>query len=249
MENKSYGHFSTFYDTLMSDVNYKDVSNRIDDLIIQYGKKRGTLLDLACGTGSVCEEMSQKGYDVIGADFSQEMLSVALDKKFDSGLPIQYVWQDMRKLDMYGTIDAIICTFDSLNHLENAEDIKTTFKRVSLFTELDGLFIFDVNTIYKHSKVLANNTFVYDCDNVYCVWQNYLNNDNSVDIQLDFFEKENDTYNRYTENFAEICLSEEEIEEMLKDCGFSVVAKFGGYTTDEVTNETERIVYVARKAS
>lgn len=247
MKNKSYGQFSAFYDTLMLEVDYKQVANRIDDMVMNFSGERGVLLDLACGTGTLCEEFAEKGYDVLGIDLSNEMLSVALDKKYDSGLPIQYVCQDMRKIDLFGTVDITVCTLDSLNHLETIEDVKSTFERVSLFTEPDGLFIFDVNTIYKHSKVLADNTFVYDCDNVYCVWQNYLNDDNSVDIQLDFFEEDSGAYYRYTENFTEICFPTDRILEMLQESGFVVEAQFDSYTTDKVTNETERIVFVARK--
>jgi len=161
--------------------------------------------------------MAKLGYDVIGVDNSDEMLGIALNKKFDSNLPIQYLCQDMRQLDMYGTIDVTICALDSLNHLENINDVKEVLKKVSLFAEPNGLFIFDVNTIYKHREVLANNTFTYETNNVYCIWENSLDSEtNNVKINLEFFElMDNGLYERSSDNFIETAFSIKTIETLL----------------------------------
>ncbi|MBQ8884105.1 MAG: class I SAM-dependent methyltransferase [Oscillospiraceae bacterium] len=244
--NNGYGRFALFYDSLMQ-ADYDKISNRIDSLVMEFYNKRGILLDLACGTGTLCEKMAKMGYDVVGVDTSQEMLSVALDKKYDSGLPIQYLCQDMRKIDMFGTIDVTVCTLDSINHLACKEDVFETFKKVSLFAEPDGLFIFDVNTPYKHKFVLADNTFVFENDEVYCVWQNFLNDDNSVDISLDLFEKDGESYFRASESFSEISIPLDEIKNMLCESGFEVLGVYDGYENREVSDNSERAVFVARK--
>lgn len=244
--NNGYGRFALFYDSLMQ-ADYDKISNRIDSLVMEFYNKRGILLDLACGTGTLCEKMAKMGYDVVGVDTSQEMLSVALDKKYDSGLPIQYLCQDMRKIDMFGTIDVTVCTLDSINHLACKEDVFETFKKVSLFAEPDGLFIFDVNTPYKHKFVLADNTFVFENDEVYCVWQNFLNDDDSVDISLDLFEKDGESYFRASESFSEISIPLDEIEKMLCESGFKVLGVYDGYENREVSDNSERAVFAARK--
>lgn len=243
----SYTKFAQYYDILTSNIDYKIHSQYYDNLIKHYGGKKGILLDLACGTGSLSEEMAKLGYDVIGVDYSQEMLSMALNKKFDSGLPIQYLCQDMCELDMYGTIDVTICALDSLNHLEDIESVKRAIKRVSLFCEMDGLFIFDMNTPYKHQNILADNTYVYDTENVYCIWENEVKNDNIVEISLTFFEKENNEYKRFDEVFCERAYSQNEIDRIINDCGFEILAHYDYFTEDEVKPNSERITYVARK--
>lgn len=246
---KSYGRFASYYDSLMQ-ADYNKIAKRIDDLVMKFYGKREILLDLACGTGTLCEKMANLGYDVVGIDSSQEMLSVALDKKYDSGLPVQYLCQDMRNIDMYGTIHTTVCTLDSLNHLSCKEDVRKTFGRVSLFAEPDGLFIFDVNTVYKHRCVLGNNTFVFENDEVYCVWQNFLNEDNSVDIQLDLFSKgdgNKNVYSRDTESFSEIALSLDEIKCLLAKSGFEVLGVYDGYEENEVSKKSERALFAARK--
>lgn len=244
--NNGYGRFALFYDSLMQ-ADYDKISNRIDSLVMEFYNKRGILLDLACGTGTLCEKMAKIGYDVVGVDTSQEMLSVALDKKYDSGLPIQYLCQDMRKIDMFGTIDVTVCTLDSINHLACKEDVLETFKKVSLFAEPEGLFIFDVNTPYKHKNVLGDNTFVFENDEVYCVWQNFLNDDDSVDISLDLFEKDGESYFRASESFSEISIPLDEIENMLCKAGFEILGVYDGYENREVSDNSERAVFVARK--
>lgn len=244
-----YGNFAHYYDILTGNISYKDRAAYFDMLIKKHGGKKDLLLDLACGTGSLSEEMCRLGYDVIAVDGSEEMLNETLDKKFDSGLNIQYLCQDMTKLDMFGTIDVTICALDSLNHLPDLDAIKQTINRVSLFCEPGGLFIFDVNTPYKHKNVLGNNTFIYDMEDVYCVWQNtYTEEDNRVEMWLDFFEKqENGSYERYDESFSEIAFDDAVIEKIVADSGMEIVGKYDYDTTEPTKADSEKIVYVAHK--
>lgn len=244
-----YSKFAWFYDRLTANVDYDMIGKRIDALVSRFGGKKDILLELGCGTGSLCEKMAELGYDVIGVDCSEDMLSEALNKKIDSGSDIQYLCQDMTELDLYGTVDVAISVLDCINHLPDIESIKRTFEKVSLFTYHGGLFIFDVNTVYKHREVLADNAYTYDLDGLFCAWQNeYCADDNSVEMFLDFFEEnDNNTYNRYQEYFTEIAFEDAQIDKMLADSGFQVLSKFDDYTENAVNDKTERIVYVAKK--
>lgn len=252
MNDNYYNNFSYYYDDLTKNVNYKKRASYFHEIIKKFnGNTAGILLDLACGTGSISEEMAKLGYDVIGTDISDGMLNIAFDKKFDSGLNIQYLKQDMRNLDMFGTIDNTLCVLDSLNHLPTLENIKQTFGRVSLFAEPNGLFIFDMNTPYKHREVLSNNVYIYETDNVFCAWENYYNqdsNNNQVDITLNFFEHgENDSYQRYTEEFSEWAYDTQDILNILDSVGLKLLAMYDDDTFNPVHEKSERIIFVARK--
>ena len=244
-----YSTFARYYDQLTANIDYKKRGEYFHSIIQKFKTtKENILLDLACGTGSISEVMAGLGYDVIGVDNSDEMLGMAIEKKFDSGLNIQYLCQDMRKLDMFGTIDITICALDSINHLASLNDVRKVFENVAFFSELGGLFIFDVNTVYKHRKVLADNTFTYETDDVYCVWENTLNREtDEVKMNLEFFEREeNGLWSRSSDSFSEKAYSENDIEELLSQCGFELLGKYGDDTFDSPAEDCQRIVYTAR---
>lgn len=244
-----YSAFARYYDQLTANIDYKKRGEYFHSIIQKFKTtKENILLDLACGTGSISEVMAGLGYDVIGVDNSDEMLGMAIEKKFDSGLNIQYLCQDMRKLDMFGTIDITICALDSINHLASLNDVRKVFENVAFFSELGGLFIFDVNTLYKHRKILADNTFTYETDDVYCVWENTLNREtDEVKMNLEFFEREeNGLWSRSSDSFSEKAYSENDIEELLSQCGFELLGKYGDDTFDSPAEDCQRIVYTAR---
>ena len=135
----SYDLFAEYYDELMCEVDYPARARYIDGIIRQYKPDANLLVDLACGTGSMTVQFADLGYDVIGVDLSENMLSKAREKSDGS---ILYLCQSMQELDMYGTIDAFVCTLDSLNHIEDREELILALSRVSLFLEPDGVFVF-----------------------------------------------------------------------------------------------------------
>ena len=246
-----YGRFADFYDRLTENVRYDEIADAVEKYVARFGGRKGIALDLACGTGSLCEQLARRGFDVIGVDSSDGMLGAALDKKFDSGLPIQYLKQDMTCLDMYGTIDVTVCTLDSIDHLPDKASVQRAFERVALFAYPDGLFIFDVNTLYKHKYVLAQNAYTYDMEGFFCAWQNQYNEaDGSVDIYLDIFEQLPDGhYDRISESFTEQVWSDREITEMLEKAGMTVLARYDGYTDAPPGEQTESVVYVAKRVT
>ena len=246
----SYGIFSEFYDALTANVSYDTVAQVLGSLLTRYGKGRGLLLDLACGTGSVSVRMAQKGYEVIGVDLSPEMLSEAQNKAYSAGQNILFLCQDMTALDLYGTVDAAVCTLDGLCHLPDEESLSAALRKVSLFMNPGGVFLFDVNSVYKHRAVLGNNTFVYDTDDVYCVWQNTLLSDGvTVQMDLDFFEPVSDAgdYVRQSERFTERAYPRETLEAMLKKAGFTVLDVFDGYSEKPAHDTSERLLFAVRK--
>ena len=242
----SYDVFAGFYDALTDNVGYGGKAEFLNELMQKYKPGCRLIVDLACGTGSLSVRLAGMGYDVIGVDISPEMLMKAREK---SPADILYLCQPMQRLDLYGTVDAMVCVLDSVNHITKRQTLQEAFRRVSLFLEPDGVFIFDANTVYKHEKILASNTFVYDTENVYCVWQNQPGRDGIIGINLDFFEREADgLYSRSSEEFSEKAYSHEELLSMLGEAGLTVCEEFDDYSYDAPKDTTERIVYVCMKS-
>lgn len=244
----SYEMFADFYDSLTDNVEYEKRADYIVNVLEKnFNHDLGLTLDLACGTGTMTMLLKEKGIDVYGVDGSYDMLTVAQQKTMEKGLNILYLCQRMESLDLYGTIDTCICTLDSLNHIVDEKVFTKAIERVSLFMNNGGYFLFDLNTLYKHRKVLANNSFVFETDEVFLAWQNTLQENDIVDIDLDFFIKEEDLYERYSESFSERAYSLEFVEKVLKKYNFVVDGVFGDLTTEPPKDNEERIIIIARK--
>ena len=244
-----YSQFAKVYDLLMNDVGYGERADYICTLFERYDRMPTLLLDLACGTGEFSNKFADRGVSVIGVDMSPEMLSVAMEKTKEQGNDVLYLCQNAAELDLYGTVDGAVCCLDSINHITDYKDVCDAFKKVSLFLEEDRLFVFDVNSVYKHKTVLADNTFVIEEDGIYCVWVNCFDEDTNItSINLDFFTEEEDgRYIRSSEYIEERAYTKEEIVTALIGAGFKVEACFDDMTEELPKAETERIVYVARK--
>ncbi len=244
----SYSVFARYYDALTENVEYPRRADYLLALMKRLGHVPGLALDLACGTGSLTLELFRRGVDIYGADASVDMLSEARQKCAEAGADILFLCQKMQSLDLYGTVDTVICTLDSLNHLCGREEVQAAFSRVSFFMDPGGWFLFDMNTPYKHEKVLGNSTFVYDMEDVFCVWQNRCTpSSHKVDIQLDFFERDGQVYRRSAEHFAEWAYPVEEVKAMLEKAGFGEIHVYNELTFDRPEPDSQRLVYAARK--
>ncbi len=243
-----YNTFAEFYDELTYDVDYKKRTAYLTKLFKKYDKMPTLLLDVACGTGGFSNEFAKQGVEVIGADMSEEMLNIARERSMENGLDVLYLCQKAEELDLFGTVDGAVCCLDSLNHITDYKNLCKAFKKISLFLEKDRLFIFDVNTEYKHREILGDNVFVMDREDLYCVWANNYNEKNkTVDISLDFFVKQGDSYLRESEDFSERAYTAEEIETALEKAGLSVIEIFDDMTLKPLNEVSQRAIYITKK--
>ena len=241
-----YNNFAAVYDSLAFNSQYSERAEYVADLLKKRGKNQGILLDLGCGTGNFSVAFSDRGFDVIAVDISPECLCEAQNKA--NGRNILFLCQDMTELDLYGTIDCCICLFDTLNHLPDKAAFEKAIARVSLFMNPGGVFIFDVNTEYKHKFVLANNTFVIDTDDVYLVWRNSTAGSLETRLKLDFFIKNPDgTFEKRSDSFTERPFETKYIKSVLENNGFCNISAYKELTEDEPDEHTQRIFFVAEK--
>lgn len=245
----SYSSFAAFYDSLQSDVMYEQRAGYIARLFKKYDRLPTQLLDVACGTGGFSLQFAKMGMAVTAADPSPEMLSVAQKKASATDLDIMLVCQSARDTKLPYAVDGAVCCLDSINHIIDKRELKASFRAVAAAVKDGGLFIFDVNTPFKHRNILSGNTFVIENDDVYCVWQNSDCEKNGiVGICLDFFGKDADgKYIRTTEEFAERAYTDEEIRDMLEPAGLEVVAVLGDMSFKAPKACDERVIYVTKK--
>ena len=243
-DERGYGDFAAVYDLLTINVPYDEIAEYYAKILCKITNGR-RLLDLGCGTGNLTTLLAERGFDVIGLDASSEMLSIAANKSSK----VRWICQDMTKAELGEEVDAVISTLDSINHLESAEEIAACFGSAAANLKRGGAFVFDVNTIFKHREILSDNTFVYDVDGAFCVWQNeFCAEDNGVSIDLDiFFEEEDGSYTRGGESFREIALSVDEMKKMLEETGFAVVEIHEYLTQNPASENSEKLLFVEKK--
>ncbi|MBR2500111.1 MAG: class I SAM-dependent methyltransferase [Clostridia bacterium] len=243
---KSYGQFAELYDTLTFDVPYIKYADFIENQIKKHGINAELVFDLACGTGTLAFELSQRGYDMIAADGSAEMLDCAISKYGTE--KVLFLNQPMQEFELYGTVDVIICILDSINYLTEDGDLEKVFALCHNYLNDDGLLIFDVNSEYKFKNIYAQNIYTYEKEDIFYVWENDFKEEEKLcDFYLTFFKEKNGLYERIDEQHTERCYTEEEISNALKNSGFEIAGMFDDYSEKLPQDDSERISYCAIK--
>ena len=246
----AYTGFAEVYDLFMDQVPYEKWSGRIIQILSAYGIRDGLVLDLGCGTGSMTELLAGAGYDMIGVDASEEMLELAYEKRAESGHDILYLLQDMREFELYGTVRAIVSVCDSLNYITEEEDLLQVFRLVWNYLDPDGVFFFDMNTIYKYKEMLGETTIAENREECSFIWENYYDPEeqlNQYDLTL-YVQDEDDRYVRFEETHIQKAYALERVLELLEKAGLKAEQIFDSDTGEAVMETTGKFCVVARKA-
>lgn len=252
MVSKSgYDIFAQYYDDLMYDVNYSEIADYVEGILKKHSSHQNNqILELGCGTGKICIEFAQRGFDVIGIDISPEMLDSATKNSRKNGTDVLFINQDMTNFELHAhdKVGTILCLMDSVNHITDTRKLKRMFKLVKKYLVDGGLFIFDINSPYKLKNILGNNFFYYIDDDVSYLWQNQLNKRNNVvRFDLTFFIKSHDgLYSRHDVLIKEKIFQVEELSEYLEAAGLSVEAVYGDKTFKKPGKNEKRIFIVAK---
>lgn len=235
------------YDALTGDVQYEKRAAYLMRLLRRAKRKVETVLDLACGTGTMTCLLAERGYDMIGVDLSEDMLAEAMNKAYDleeERRPL-LLQQSMTKLRLFAPVDAVVCCLDSLNYLTQPRAVQSTFRRVYENLQSGGIFVFDVNTVYKFEQ-LDGQVFLDETDGSYCVWRAaYSSRSRTITYGMDLFRQRRDgAWRRTLEEHRERAYTREELTQWLTDAGFTDIRFFGDLSRNE-PGETELRMYVS----
>lgn len=264
----AYRDFAYVYDELMDNTPYEEWCERIIALIKQFGvtrpgsvdvasttedavlaSERNLVLDLGCGTGTLTQLLYEKGCDMIGVDNSEEMLSVAMEKREQSGSEILYLLQDMRELELYSTIGTAVSVCDSLNYILEEDELLTVFELVNNYLYPGGIFIFDFNTVYKYEQVIGDTTIAENREDCSFIWENYYYPEeeiNEYDLTV-FVQEEGDHFRKFTETHYQRGYTVEKMQTLVERGGMKVLLCRDSDTDGPVTDTTQRVYMVARE--
>ncbi len=247
---EAYTSFASVYDTFMDNIPYEEWAEYLSGVLAEYEVTDGIVLDLGCGTGTLTELMAARGFDMIGVDYSEEMLEIAMEKRAESGRDILYLLQDMREFELYGTVRAVISICDSLNYITEEAELEEVFRLVNNYLDPEGVFIFDFNTVYKYREILGDQTIAESREDCSFIWDNYYYEEeqiNEYELSL-FLQEEGNLYRKYVETHYQKGYELETIKSLLEKSGMKFVTAYDAFTRNPPTKESERVYVIARES-
>ncbi len=243
MAEKAYVCLSTVYEKLQKG----DLYDRWGERVIKALKENALGkdgIDLACGSGHFTILEKKAGFNVIGVDNCLEMLQIAKQNAQNENLKIDFLRQDMTCLKTFQKVDFVTIINDGVNYVDKL-GLKKAFKSVYSALKKGGVFLFDFSTRYKLEKIIGNNLFGEDYEELSYLWFNKLKED-KIEMEISLFLKKGDLYEKKEEEHVQYIHDLDFIEKSLLEVGFksvSACAHFGG----EIDKTTDRIEILAVK--
>lgn len=240
-----YNNFARVYDRWMNNIPYTRWGKKIIEILHTYNIHDGIILDLGCGSGRITRKLADAGYDMIGIDASDEMLTqaVAKSKKHPD---ILYLCQDMREFELYGTVKAVVCCCDTLNYLADKDELTEVFKLVNNYLDPDGIFIFDIKTPvwYEEADGLVDARHE-DKGDFYC--ETFLDGD-EFEYHVTMFEKTKDElYEKFEEYHYQKLFTKKDIENSLIEAKLELMEVIDDYKNKKATDKSYRLCFIAKE--
>lgn len=257
----AYEDFASVYDIFMEETPYEEWCDFLIEMMEEYGvsksnaktsdsleEEKNLVVDLGCGTGTLTHLLAHKGYQMIGIDYSQEMLSIAMAKQQEKE-SVLFLHQDMRELDLYSTVGTVYSVCDSLNYILEEEDLLQVFLLVKKFLYPEGLFVFDFNTVYKYEKIIGDTIIAENRENCSFIWENYYHQEEKInEYDITFFVEESDgLYRKFSESHYQRGYTVGQMLELVEKAGLRVVKIMDEQTREGVTETSERVYIIAVK--
>lgn len=239
----SYKGFAYVYDELMDNLDYDKWLNYILELLEENVPDATSIVELGCGTGTITKGLADNGYNVLGVDLSEDMLSIAMNTNTDE--KIMYVRQDMTQLDLGGTYDAFVSVGDSVNYITDEDALLDVFKGVARHLADDGVFVFDLKTKHLY-ETIGDSVIADNRDDMAMIWENSFENDINEYAVTVFVEREDGLYERIEEVHKQRAYSVEQIESLLAKAGMEGQV-YEAFTKNAPDDSSERFYFVAWK--
>jgi len=243
-----YTSLAQLYDRLMDDVDYAAWARYYVSLIEKYGKKPASVLECACGTGSLTRELARWGFKLTATDLSEEMLGSAAEKLRRSGARVPLAVQDMRMLEVPRRVDAIISCCDGANYLTDDEGMLSFAQRAFAALRSGGVLAFDVSSREK-LKSMGGQTFCDEREEIAAIWKNTFDEESALltmEVSL-YVQEESGLYRRYEETHVQRGRTAQEIENILAKAGFADIRIWGDRTFEPPRTDEQRIHITAMK--
>lgn len=213
------------YDNLQLAGN--SLTSKTNEQIINILKEIGAhkVLDMSCGTGAQCIDLSLAGFEVVATDINNNMLEKAQNKANIHGVKIKFELADMKTVSM-GKFQGIISIFNAIGHLSK-DDFKLALKNAIENLDFGGVLIFDtfneeimstippiefmdVNLNINDQELKRYTKIVFNKKEGNCLFSHKILSKNTQSQKREI-----------KEDFLLSFYTDKELKKLLKDCGFS----------------------------
>lgn len=246
----AYTGFAYVYDEYMDNIPYEEWGQYMIALLKENGVSGdSSVLELGCGTGTVTRMLAKEGYDCVGLDMSEDMLSIASEKTFEEGSQVIYTCQDMRDFEVPYEVDGMISIGDSMNYITSVPDLESVFACVSENLKKGGVFIFDLKTIHFFRDILSDNTYAQNRDDSAFIWDNCYEEKtrNNIYNLAVFVLNEDGAFDRYEENHCQHGFTMEEVLSSAEAAGLTCTATYDAFSHDAPKDDSERLYFVFKR--
>lgn len=239
-----YSEFASVYDMMQYDVDYDFWIEGIIKIAKANNSNAKTMLELACGTGTLAIGLAKKGFLTEGIDISEDMLTIAQTKAYECGAKIRFYNQDMIHFNTKKRYDVIFCMCDGMNYVIDDDEMKKVFSNISSHLNPEGVLIFDLSSKYKLSEVIGNHTFAETFEHEAYIWENeYEAEQNLLRFSLTLFKDDGGGYIRHEENHVQRAYEIDEIL-ALASANFDTTRIMDGDTFDAPHEKSNRLCFV-----
>jgi SAM-dependent methyltransferase len=216
----------------------------LEKLVLDHLPAGSAILDLCCGTGNLARALTERGFAVTGIDGSRQMIRLARQ----NAPAARFVVADARRFKLPAAHDAVICVFDSLNHIMSAGDLVAVFHRVQRALKPGGAFVFDLNMEDGYKARWRGSKKIIEADCVCLVDFAYREQEQMGESHLVVFWL-NKHWRRCDLTLLQRCYSEAEIRTGLESAGFENISVYDGQRDLGMSAKgAGRAFFVCRKA-
>lgn len=243
----TYNIFLEYYDKIVRWINspLDEEVKFLSELISKYNKNNNkdiTILETACGTGTVAKDFYKLWYQITGLDINPKMLEKAKENLHENNL---ILW-DMTNFDLQKKFDVILCNYNSICHLLTWQEWQKFFDMSEKHLTENGILIFDINTLFEFENITKEFAQFYNFWND-SVCLEMFKKDGIYEWFIKIFKRAEDgRYDLIIENVAENSFPIDKIKKELKNKGLKVL-EILDFHYGLVTNESERVYFIAQK--
>jgi SAM-dependent methyltransferase len=211
-----------------------------------------TVLDMTCGTGSQVFYLAERGYEVIGSDFSPPLIEIARNKADRLGKNITFIDGDMRDLHV-GEFDAVITMFNAIGHLTKA-DFEKALQNIHANLKDGGVYIFDIFNLQAITDDIIND-FKMDIESfvngvkIRNIQHSEIDRKNGFLTSHDHYTifKDGSEPEIHTNSFSLQIYTTKELQAMLVRNGFETIHQYDLKGNDFIADKSLNILTVAKK--